>query len=836
MISPHHTVISTHPALIKPTYHVIQIPASQSSNTSSSSSFSSTISSSLSSSPTSSTSSPSFSLSSTSSSSSRDSFNNAFHEKEEKINFEELFSSKKDCFSLFIDSTFFTPFTILFNFNFFTLFSNFKSIFLTFLTILTVLTILIFSNFSSVINDNNHGFEKLASSAEIKKQESFLKRRTDDCSNKKKGIPEFFFSIDRKSYNTCIIIVQHQNCYMPDISNRFAYFGLTSSSKSNVSVSETSNFFDENSIKTLLNFDQANFKNVFKNQWHQKSFQKESNIYCVSFNISYKDFSFFFFLIFFFSKSKEKKKRNFSFCFLFICLLLLNLISSHLSFLKIHSTLLRCDKTVFFSTETLNVMNKVNNDFHFRNQRLFLIGLSRNRFNHQSITLRYSTFLKLLLILSGSVELNPGPNQNIQNLNQWGVFSKRGLHLLHLNINSLLPKIDELRSIAKQSNAAVIGITESKLDSSVCDSEISIDGYDVIRYDRNRRGGGVSCFVKSTICFNQKFLFQDDIENIVIDLLFPNTKPITVGIFYRPPDQRNFIESISHDLPSLKLESNEVYILGDFNFNLYHNEKYIFKNFSNSTTSVNPEIKNYIEFCSLFGLEQMVQTPTRITCNSSSLIDHILTNFSDRISQSGIVDTGISDHQLIFCTRKITKIKVNGHRQIAFRSLENYSEKSFVQELEKINFPDYEVFYDIDAAYNDFFSKLSKVINKMAPEKTKRVKSDTQEWFDGEIVGAMYERDKLLKKFKASKLHVDKINYNISRISVQNLIKKKKEEFLGSKLEESRNKPKELWTSLKSLGMPNKKKCSSNICLEQNGDTFFEASKLAEIFGIFFLI
>ena len=67
----------------------------------------------------------------------------------------------------------------------------------------------------------------------------------------------------------------------------------------------------------------------------------------------------------------------------------------------------------------------------------------------------------------------------------------------------------------------------------------------------------------------------------------------------------------------------------------------------------------------------------------------------------------------------------------------------------------------------------------MAPEKAKRVKSDTQEWFDGEIVGAMYERDKLLKKFKASKLHVDKINYNFSRISVQNLIKKKKKNFWG---------------------------------------------------------
>ena len=39
--------------------------------------------------------------------------------------------------------------------------------------------------------------------------------------------------------------------------------------------------------------------------------------------------------------------------------------------------------------------------------------------------------------------------------------------LIHLNINSLFPKIDELQHIANSSNAAVIGISESKLDGSV---------------------------------------------------------------------------------------------------------------------------------------------------------------------------------------------------------------------------------------------------------------------------------------------------------------------------------------------------------------------------------
>ena len=43
---------------------------------------------------------------------------------------------------------------------------------------------------------------------------------------------------------------------------------------------------------------------------------------------------------------------------------------------------------------------------------------------------------------------------------------------MYLNINSLLLKIDELRHMARLSNAAVIGISHSKLDKSITNSEI----------------------------------------------------------------------------------------------------------------------------------------------------------------------------------------------------------------------------------------------------------------------------------------------------------------------------------------------------------------------------
>ena len=247
---------------------------------------------------------------------------------------------------------------------------------------------------------------------------------------------------------------------------------------------------------------------------------------------------------------------------------------------------------------------------------------------------------------------------------------KRGLHFIHLNINSLLSKIDELREIAKVSRAALIGITESKLDNSVLDGEINIEGYSIIRSDRNRHGGGVACYIRSDISFNIRSDFTDDIENIFFDILLPKLKPILVGIVYRPPDQSGFLNKLSSSIANAKFfDLYEAYILGDFNINLI------------SKNTISNSSKRYNEFCAMHGLKQLIKSPTRVTENTSSLLDHILTNSQDKISQVGVMDIGLSDHQITYCTRKVIKEKFNKHRDITIRSLKNYSEEAFVNSL-----------------------------------------------------------------------------------------------------------------------------------------------------------
>ena len=86
-------------------------------------------------------------------------------------------------------------------------------------------------------------------------------------------------------------------------------------------------------------------------------------------------------------------------------------------------------------------------------------------------------YLKLILLVSWDRSLNQAPIQKDRLKENWKTFRNRGLHFIHLSINSLLTRIYELMEIVKISNPGVIRITETKIDNSISDSKISFDGY-----------------------------------------------------------------------------------------------------------------------------------------------------------------------------------------------------------------------------------------------------------------------------------------------------------------------------------------------------------------------
>ena len=132
--------------------------------------------------------------------------------------------------------------------------------------------------------------------------------------------------------------------------------------------------------------------------------------------------------------------------------------------------------------------------------------------------------------------------RHLTNTDMWANFNKRGFYFLHLNVNGPLSKIDELRLTAQKTNAAVIGISESKLDKSVLDGEVNINnGYEIIRCDRNCHEGGVACDIGKGLAFNPSEDFSPDIERVFIDIQSLKSTQNIVGILYRPPAASGFL-------------------------------------------------------------------------------------------------------------------------------------------------------------------------------------------------------------------------------------------------------------------------------------------------------
>ena len=101
--------------------------------------------------------------------------------------------------------------------------------------------------------------------------------------------------------------------------------------------------------------------------------------------------------------------------------------------------------------------------------------------------------------------------------------------------------MDELRILVDQEMPYVIGINETKIDSSILilissDTDIQIEGYRVVRRDRNKWGGGVALFIHQSVsnyCIRSD-LMHNNLESLSIQIKLGNFKPFIITSVHLP--------------------------------------------------------------------------------------------------------------------------------------------------------------------------------------------------------------------------------------------------------------------------------------------------------------
>ena len=118
------------------------------------------------------------------------------------------------------------------------------------------------------------------------------------------------------------------------------------------------------------------------------------------------------------------------------------------------------------------------------------------------------------------------------NANKFELFHKLDLHFLDINVNKLL-KIDKLRYIVGHTKPAILGTTESKINSSVSDQEVNIKGYSILSGDRNRNSRVVACYARADLFFCSRNFFSNSIEHALFGSTYPKSEVYLKWHFYR---------------------------------------------------------------------------------------------------------------------------------------------------------------------------------------------------------------------------------------------------------------------------------------------------------------
>ena len=215
-----------------------------------------------------------------------------------------------------------------------------------------------------------------------------------------------------------------------------------------------------------------------------------------------------------------------------------------------------------------------------------------------------------------------------------------------LNIRGLNTHIDELRLFIRDKGIHVLGINETKLGEDFPDHLVSIDGFEIVRKDRDKLGGGVALYICDSVNFKViDFLPANSLELLYIEILPKAARPFFVVSFYLPPSSKvGKSEELQHVLSYLESFGREIILLGDTNCDILET--------ADPSGAFSSQSRHMTNIYDNFGFKQLISEPTRETVSTKTLIDQIATTHPNNIVDSGVVQLAISDHYLIYCVRK----------------------------------------------------------------------------------------------------------------------------------------------------------------------------------------
>ena len=403
--------------------------------------------------------------------------------------------------------------------------------------------------------------------------------------------------------------------------------------------------------------------------------------------------------------------------------------------------------------------------------------------------------------------------------------------LLHMNIRSAPSHLDEFQNYIcnLNHNFSVIAMSETWF------SDITIDFYNMQGYNheymyrKDRKGGGVSLFIKETIQYS---VINDIVENNefieslfveLTDICSSSGKNIIIGVVYRPPNTsiETFNEILEDMLCKLKPHKKSVYITGDFNINLFNSE-------THQPTS------SFLESMFSNSLLPVINRPTRVTTNSATLIDNIFISSWQKEQISGILYTDISDHFPIF----VIDVKKPISKEEQFVITRIYAQnniKSFQDKLREIDYSSIFNCSEPQEAFTMFHSIYKSIYDSCFP--LRRIKlnyRNRKPWLSIGLKTAIKRKNKLYVQSIKLPTMYNIFKYKEYKKLLSKLLKKSEREYYDSQFKNNINNMKKSWVLIKEIINKQKSKTVSNQFII-NGKNTTDPMEIAEGFNKFYI-
>ena len=272
-------------------------------------------------------------------------------------------------------------------------------------------------------------------------------------------------------------------------------------------------------------------------------------------------------------------------------------------------------------------------------------------------------------------------SQSLQSPIEWfsttiNGYYKNNFKIGHLNVNSILGKADEVINLLDECAFDILFITESKIDGTTSSSLFTHSQYCIIRRGRKRGGGGLLVYIRSNVTAHRQInLEPEGVESICLDVKGYANNWFLICACYRSPGKckiTDFIPACATAAERMYVKRKEIMFIGDFNMNMLESP--------DNPNGPNKDLTNFMEqFC----LTNVIHEAKRTTNCSSTLLDIILTSHPERLATSGILQVGISDHDLIFVVKK-QKLPRPKATTIDFRSIKNLDQNAFLSDLKNV--------------------------------------------------------------------------------------------------------------------------------------------------------